>query len=114
MKHHGERVMPIESNGPNTVKTSVGRSFRGDEQLVADTLAVEEPLEIQLAYGPERDRRVTSRIGPGSELGEIAQEQPTGFDIAFAKKIATHFVKERVLLRGTRHILVIGTLTSSK
>ena len=97
--------MPIESNGRNTVETSVRRSFRGNEQLVADTLAVEVPLEIQLAYGPESDRRVTP---PGSELGEIAQEQQLG-SISLSPKIATRFVKERVLLRVQRQVRDISS-----
>jgi FdhD protein len=52
--------MPIEGGSRSTVETSVSRFIRGDAQLVADTLAVEEPLEIQLAYGPDDDRHVKS------------------------------------------------------
>jgi FdhD protein len=52
--------MPIERGGRSTVETFVSRFVRGDAQLVADTLAVEEPLEIQLAYGPDGNRHVKS------------------------------------------------------
>ena len=52
--------MPIERGGRSTVETFVSRFVRGDAQLVADTLAVEEPLEIQLAYGPDGNRQVKS------------------------------------------------------
>ena len=47
-------------SGRNTVDASVRRFFGGEARTVVDVLAVEEPLELQLAYGPEGERRVKS------------------------------------------------------
>jgi FdhD protein len=48
------------STGRTTVATSVSR-FAGDERhTTSDLLAVEEPLELQLAYGPADSRKVKS------------------------------------------------------
>jgi FdhD protein len=44
----------------NTVETLVIRFVGEEPRTVADVIAVEEPLEIQLAYGPSDARRVKS------------------------------------------------------
>jgi FdhD protein len=44
----------------NAVETLVSRFVGEEARTVADVLAVEEPLEIQLAYGPSDARRVKS------------------------------------------------------
>jgi FdhD protein len=44
----------------NAVETFVSRFVGEEARTVADVLAVEEPLEIQLAYGPSDARRVKS------------------------------------------------------
>ena len=44
----------------NTVETLVMRFVGEEPRTVADVIAVEEPLEIQLAYGPSDARRVKS------------------------------------------------------
>jgi FdhD protein len=46
--------------GRNVVETFVSRFVGEEARTLADVLAVEEPLEIQLAYGPSDARRVKS------------------------------------------------------
>ncbi len=71
----GRSVAP-ESRGRNTAETLVTR-FKGEEARPAsDTLAVEEPLEIQLRFGPADGRRdksisVTMRT-PGNDFELVA------------------------------------------
>ncbi|HWZ50512.1 MAG TPA: formate dehydrogenase accessory sulfurtransferase FdhD [Granulicella sp.] len=43
-----------------TAEVSVRRFFGAEAQPASDLLAVEEPLELQLMYGPAKDRRVKS------------------------------------------------------
>jgi FdhD protein len=43
-----------------TLETAVNRFVRDEEHATTDLLAVEEPLELQLAYGPADFRRVKS------------------------------------------------------
>jgi FdhD protein len=44
----------------STLETFITRFSGAEVRTIADTLAVEEPLEIQLAYGPMDSRRVKS------------------------------------------------------
>jgi FdhD protein len=56
-------IMRIECDAlrdRNTVETLVIRFVGEEPRTVADVIAVEEPLEIQLAYGPSDARRVKS------------------------------------------------------
>ncbi len=56
----GIGVVPEGRPGRGTVPASVTRILGQTVSVQEDTLAVEEPLELQLAYGPAKDRAVQS------------------------------------------------------
>ena len=51
---------PLRTTGDPTLQTSVEKVTRNTSRHVLDNLAIEEPLEIQLSYGPPNSRQTRS------------------------------------------------------
>jgi FdhD protein len=80
---------------PSVRPVEIFRVRRGEITMVKDAAAVEEPLEIQLVYGPADDRRVKSI--------SITMRTPGNDD-----ELAAGFLMTEGVVRDATHIVSIG------
>ncbi len=86
---------------PSIRPAEIFRVTRGEIGIVQDSIAVEEPLEIQLVYGPADDRKIKSI--------SITMRTPGNDD-----ELAAGFLMTEGVLRDVTHIASIGVPSAVK
>jgi FdhD protein len=86
---------------PPVRSAEIFRVTRGEIGMLQDAVAVEEPLEIQLVYGPAGDRKVKSI--------SITMRTPGNDD-----ELAAGFLMTEGVLRDVTHLASIGVPTAVK
>jgi len=84
---------------PSVRQAEIVRVTRGEVGILQDSVAVEEPLEIQLVYGAAGDRRVKSI--------SITMRTPGNDD-----ELAAGFLMTEGVVRDVTHIASIGVLST--
>jgi FdhD protein len=92
---------PSSDAHPSVRTEKIFRVKRGEITALQDDVAVEEPLEIQLVYGPVEDRKVKSI--------SITMRTP-GND----EELAAGFLMTEGVVRDATHITSIGTPSTAK
>jgi len=90
----------ISGMPPSVVHAEIFRVKHGDVAKVQDAVAVEEPLEIQLGYGADDDRKVKSI--------SITMRTPGNDD-----ELAAGFLMTEGVVRDATHITSIGTVAAA-
>lgn len=91
----------FKDTDPSVGPAEIFRVQRGELTVLQDSVAVEEPLEIQLAYGGADDRKVKSI--------SITMRTP-GND----EELAAGFLMTEGVVRDATHIASIGTPSAAK